>query len=124
MAATSVTGVSGNGSAETNRGPGNNRNQYVSLLDPHVVYSGYATPSGAEPGSPVFYTINLPSNLKDLPEKLTLMIAGKAFVITKNLDSDGLVESFGVIGTKKGGFDFVVIKSPGSSFIPDFGFSP
>jgi hypothetical protein len=121
MAATSVTGVSGNGSAETNRGPGNNRNQYASLLDPHVVYSGHATPTEGS-GSPVFYTINIPSNLRDLPEKLTLMIAGKGFAYTKNLDSNGLIESFEVIGTKKGGFDFVIIKNPSGNFIQNFGY--
>jgi hypothetical protein len=125
MGATSNEGT-GLGAAGPNRGPGNNRNQYVSLLDEHVVYSGYATPtegSGGE-GSAAFYTINVPSRLKDVPEKLTLMVAGKAFTITKNLDANGLVESFGVIGTKKVGFDFVIIKSPSSNFIPDFGFAP
>jgi hypothetical protein len=122
MGATSNEGT-GRGAAEPNRGPGNNRNQYVSLLDEHVVYSGYATPPEGG-GNPVFYTINVPSNLKDVPEKLTLMVAGKGFAIAKNLDANGLVESFGVIGTKKGGFDFVIIKSPSSNFIPEFTFTP
>ena len=39
MGATSVTGV-GPGAGEPNKGPLNNRTQYVSILDPHVVFSG------------------------------------------------------------------------------------
>ena len=125
MGATSNEGT-GRGAAEPNRGPGNNRNQYVSLLDTHVVYSGYATPTegGGGEGGSAFYTINVPPNLKDVPEKLTLMAAGKGFAIAKNLDDNGLVESFEVIGAKKVGFDFVIIKSPSSNFISDFEFAP
>jgi hypothetical protein len=122
MGATSNEGT-GRGAAEPNRGPGNNRNQYVSLLDTHVVYSGYVTPTEGG-GSPAFYTINVPPNLKDVPEKLALMVAGKGFTIAKNLDANGLVESFGVVGVKKGGFDFVIIKSPSSNFIPNLAFAP
>ena len=121
MGSTTTEGA-GPGAAEITRGPGNNRNQFVSLLDAHIVHSGYAYPPEGS-GSPAFYTINVPPNLKDVPEKLTLMVAGKGFAIAKNLDANGLVESFGVVGTKKGGFDYVVIKSPGGTFSPDLGYA-
>jgi hypothetical protein len=114
MGATSVTGVSGKGAAVPTRGPGNNRNQYVSLLDPHIVYSGNITFESSE--GPDFRTVDIPSDIKDIPENLTLVVAGKAYVITKNLDSDGLVESFLVIGSKKSNVDFVVIKSTNEKF--------
>ena len=42
MGATSVTGV-GAGAADVTRGPGNNRNQFASLLDPHIVFHGTAS---------------------------------------------------------------------------------
>lgn len=45
MGASSVTGVSGSGSAENagQKGPGNGRNQYVPLVSPHVVAAGTVT---------------------------------------------------------------------------------
>lgn len=122
MGATSVTGVSGKGAAVPTRGPGNNRNQYVSLLDPHIVYSGNITFEASE--GPDIFTVDIPSDIKDLPENLTLVVAGKAFVIQKNLDSDGLVESFSVIGSKKANVDFVVIKSTNGKFTDEFNFNP
>lgn len=122
MGSTTTEGA-GPGAAEITRGPGNNRNQFVSLLDAHIVHSGYAYPPEGS-GSPVFYTITLPENLRDVPEKLSLLVAGKGFTVSKVLNYDGLVESFGVFGTKKGGFDYVVIKSPGGTFSPDLGYAP
>ena len=67
MGATSVTGV-GNGAVNVGRGPGNNRNQFASLLDPHIVFHGTVyidTGSGGET------TVSLPSNVWDVPENLT-----------------------------------------------------
>jgi hypothetical protein len=40
MGATSVTGVSGFGAADGNKGPGNGRQQFVPLRGPHVVCAG------------------------------------------------------------------------------------
>lgn len=113
MGATSVTGV-GAGAAEPNRGPGNNRNQYVSLLDPHVVYSGtiYTNSGNA--------TVVIPPTVKDVPEKLTLICGGKGYAVDKNLDGDGLVESFDIIGAKKTDVDFIVLKDPSSNFATDY----
>jgi hypothetical protein len=109
MGATSVTGV-GAGAAEPNRGPGNNRNQYVSLLDPHVVYSGTVNTLGGT------NTVILPPAVKDLPENLTLICGGKGYCSNKNLDGDGLVESFSVTGAKKTDLDFIVVKDPSTNF--------
>lgn len=114
MGANSVTGVSGKGAALPTRGPGNNRNQYVSLLDPHIVYSGNITFEASQ--GPDMFTVDIPSDVKDLPENLTLVVAGKGFVVQKNLDSNGLVESFLVVGSKKTNVDFVVIKSTNGKF--------
>ena len=109
MGATSVTGV-GPGAGIPNKGPGNLRNQFVSLLDPHVVYHGHIYMDNNT------VTIDLPSDVKDLPENLTILVAGKGYGVTKNLDGDGLVESFDVDGSKKRDIDFVVIKSVGGKF--------
>jgi len=114
MGATSVTGV-GAGAAEPNRGPGNNRNNYVSLLDAHIVYTGKAYPNNGT------VTITLPSNLKDLPEKLTCLVAGKGWTTDKNLDGDGLVESFDIFGAKKTDIDFVIVKDPSANFGTNIG---
>jgi hypothetical protein len=48
MAASSVTGISGPGSAENNgmKGPGNGRNQYVPLVSPHVISANTTTLTG------------------------------------------------------------------------------
>jgi hypothetical protein len=42
MGASSVTGISGHGSAEAAgmKGPGNGRNQYVPLVSPHIIAAG------------------------------------------------------------------------------------
>ena len=110
MGATSVTGV-GNGSVSVGRGPGNNRNQFASLLDPHVVFHGTVYMSNNEE------TVSLPSNIWDLPEKLTILCAGKAWGIYKNTNGDGLVTSFTISGTKKRDVDFVIVKSPSAHFV-------
>lgn len=107
MGATSVTGV-GNGAASLVRGPGNGRNTFVSVLDPHVVYSGTIAAGDT--------LVTLPSTVKDLPENLTILCAGKSYMTGKNLDGDGLVESFDILAAKKQDIDFVVIKNPSSLF--------
>jgi hypothetical protein len=116
MGATSATGV-GNGAAGVTRGPGNLRDQYASLLDPHVVWHGKIYIDSGNGGDA---QIDLPSNIKDVPEKLTILCSGKAYAVTKNLDGDGLVESFEITGTKKREVDFIVIKSPSALFTPEY----
>lgn len=113
MGATSVTGK-GPGAGEPNRGPGNNRSQYVSLLDPHVVYSGTCTTDNSGPGG--YATVVLPPAVKDLPENLTIICGGKGYCVNKNLDGDGMVESFQILGAKKVDLDFIVIKDPSANF--------
>jgi hypothetical protein len=46
MGATSVTGVSGAGAANNNKGPSNGRNAFVPLVCPHIVAAGLAELSG------------------------------------------------------------------------------
>ena len=75
MGASSVTGV-GSGAGEPNKGPLNNRTQYVSILDPHVVYSGTIYISEGDDGS---FDVELPEYVWDVPEKLTIVTAGKAY---------------------------------------------
>lgn len=108
MGATSVTGVSGAGAVGVTRGPQNNRSSYVSKLDFDVVFSGTVYTD-----SNTTVTIDLPSNVKDLPENLALLVSGKAWKTVKNLDGDGKVESFDVTCAKKIDIDFVVVKSQG-----------
>lgn len=107
MGATSVTGT-GNGSAGITRGPQNDRTNYVSKLDFDVVFSGTIYSDNN-----TNITIDLPSNVKDLPENLAILVSGKAFKTDKNVDGDGLVESFDVSCAKKIDIDFVVVKSQG-----------
>ena len=109
MSATSVTGV-GHGAAGPVRGPGNNRNQYASLLDPHVVYHGTVYMNADEK------LIELPSSVRDVPEKLTILVAGKAYAILKNV-TDGILTGFTISGAKKRDVDFVVVKSPSGLFV-------
>lgn len=113
MGATSVTGV-GPGAGEPNKGPLNNRTQYVSILDPHVVYSGTIyidTGTGGE------VDVELPEYVWDVPEKLTIVTAGKAWGIYKNTNGDGLVTSFTIDGSKKRDVDFLVIKDVNGKFV-------
>lgn len=110
MSATSVTGV-GNGAAGPVRGPGNNRNQYASLLDPHIVYHGTVYMGDGDE-----MNVELPSSVRDVPEKLTILCAGKAFGISKNV-TDGILTGFTISGAKKRDVDFVVVKSPSGLFV-------
>ena len=107
MGATSVTGV-GQGAANLVRGPGNGRNCFVSTLDPHVVFSGTVAAGNT--------LVTLPSTVKDLPENLTILLAGKSYMTGKNLDGNGLVESFDILQAKKQDCDFIVVKNPGGIF--------
>lgn len=113
MGATSVTGV-GQGAGEPNKGPLNNRTQYVSILDPHVVFSGTVY---IDTGSGGDVDVELPESVWDMPEKLTIVTAGKAWGIYKNTNVDGLVTSFTISGSKKRDVDFLVIKDVNGKFV-------
>ena len=113
MGASSVTGV-GNGASEPNKGPLNNRTQYVSILDPHVVYSGTVYISEGDDGS---VDVELPEYVWDVPEKLTIVTAGKAYGTKKNVNVDGVVTSFTIAGAKKRDVDFLVIKDANGKFV-------
>ena len=109
MGATSVTGV-GAGAANVTRGPGNNRNQFASLLDPHIVFHGTAY---AENGD---VRIDLPSSVYDVPENLTLLCSTQAFLAEKILNVDNICTGFRVYTYKKADLDYVIIKSPSGKF--------
>lgn len=113
MGATSVTGT-GAGAGEPNKGPLNNRTQYVSILDPHVVYSGTVYMGLSEGGN---VDVELPEYVWDVPEKLTIVTAGKAWGTEKNVNGDGLVTSFTISGAKKRDVDFLVIKDANGKFV-------
>ena len=112
MGATSVTGV-GAGAADVTRGPGNNRNQFASLLDPHIVFHGTAY---AENGD---VRIDLPSSVYDVPENLTLLCSTQAFLSEKILNGDDICIGFRVYAYKKADLDYVIIKSPSGKFTSD-----
>ena len=109
MGATSVTGV-GAGAANVTRGPGNNRNQFASLLDPHIVFHGTAF---ADDGN---VQIDLPSSVYDVPENLTLLCSTQAFLAEKLLNGDNICTGFRVYAYKKADLDYVIIKSPSGKF--------
>jgi hypothetical protein len=111
MGATSATGV-GKGAAGVTRGPGNNRNQFSSLLDPHIVFHGTATNDGGN------VQIDLPSSVYDVPEKLTLICSTQAFLAEKLLNGDNICTGFRVYTYKKADLDYVIIKSPSGKFTP------
>jgi len=114
MGATSVTGA-GQGAANVTRGPGNLRNQYASLLDPHVIAHG--TFQGINGGTLI---VNLPSDQYDVPENLTIIISGKAIVFEKITNGDGLVTGFNIVSSKKTDNDYVIIKNPGGGFTSNY----
>jgi len=113
MGASSVTGT-GVGAGEPNKGPLNNRTQYVSILDPHVVYSGTVYIEEGEGGE---VNVELPEYVWDVPEKLTIVTAGKAWGTEKNVNVDGVVTSFTISGNKKRDVDFLVIKDVNGKFV-------
>lgn len=124
MGSTSITG-SGPGEG-ISRGPANQRNQYVSLLDPHVVLAGNAVTStgGGDPDSQGFRTIYMPSNLIMPATKLTVMIGGKPVLNQKILDGDGNLTAFVVWDQAVGGgytFDYVVMDAVSDNFADAIG---
>jgi hypothetical protein len=114
MGATSVTGV-GPGAGEPNKGPLNNRTQYVSILDPHVVFSGTFY---SDDGNNVL--VELPEYVWDVPEKLTVVCSGKAWAVEKVTNVDGLMTGFEIDGTKKKEVDFLVIKDVNGKFCTNY----
>ena len=91
MGATSVTGT-GAGITAVSRGPGNNRNQYSSLIDGHIVWQGSAAlvDNVAE--------VALPSSIMTLPEKLSVFVSGLGIAVEKTVNADGNVSSFTLVG--------------------------
>lgn len=105
-------GVSGPGAA-TNKGPGNNRNQFVSLLDPHIVLHGTLQLDGSGDGIYMF-----PSTLTSLPpERLSVIIAGKANTVEKIIeDGTGNMIGFITVGANNAIVDFMVVDAVSNTF--------
>lgn len=93
MGASSVTGVSGNGSAEGfSKGPGNGRNIYAPLSSPHIIYCGRATlTSGGESAHTT--TVSLPTPLPESVVKYGIFLQ----VVSTSLDNDSNVTSADVV---------------------------
>ncbi len=103
MGASSVTGVSGVGSAEKlgMKGPGNGRNQYVPLVSPHVVAAGSVTCSSN------VATVVFPTPLAKAASNYVVMLTSfdasganaSEVVVTAKTDVSGVFASFAVAAT-------------------------
>ena len=105
MGATSVTGV-GQGPAEGNKGPMNNRQQFVPLLTPHVVCAGTVTTDGGTGAADVVFPTPLTGSETGYVVLLTVEAAAGAghevAVTAKTDDADDNFASFSVITTVAG----------------------
>ena len=116
MGATSVTGVSGHGSAEGHgvKGPHNGRDIYLPIVGPHVVCAGNVTlsagaaqvdlPDGFVKGSHTGYSVFLqPIN--------GAVNANETVVVAMVDDSDGNFDFFTVAGTGTEVVMWMVVKN-------------
>jgi|WetSurMetagenome_2_1015567.scaffolds.fasta_scaffold420845_2 hypothetical protein len=115
MGAASVTGT-GPGDAGITRGPGNGRNQFYSMVDPHVVWHGTVNLALGTA------TVVLPSNIRVPPTHLAVFTAGKGFAIAKNLDENDNMEGFTVIGYGTS-IDYIVVDANNDCFGENYGMS-
>lgn len=111
MGASSVTGVSGVGSAEKSglKGPNNMRNQYVPQVCPHIVAAGVATIAAGKTEEAVV----LPRALANSAAKYVVMVtpidaAVSACSVAKT-DTDGVMTGFTVTGSGAGDFQWMVV---------------
>jgi hypothetical protein len=109
MGASSVTGISGPGSSEGGfRGPGNGRNEYVSLISPHVITAGVVTLSGG------VATVSFPASLSSGNANYVVILTDAtalhpASVGTTTNDSNGNFASFVVNGTGSDVINYIVV---------------
>ena len=110
MGAYSVTGISGPGSSEgKNRGPGNGRNEYVSLISPHVVAAGSVTLASG------VFTLTLPTPLTGGYAKYIVMLTdvgtGNNGVSVSALtnDGNGNFASFVINGTSTDVVNYAIV---------------
>ena len=110
MSASSVTGLSGPGSAEgLNRGPGNGRNTYVSLISPHVFTAETVTVGGAGTVL-VTFTDPVPGDKANYVVLLTNNTGARApWVSTKTNDTAGNFNSFTITGTASDVVSYAVV---------------
>ena len=110
MGATTTEGT-GPGAVGIQRGPGAGRNSFVSLLDPHIVHHGNVTANDS--GVALIF---LPSSIQLPPERLTVIVSGKGFLVGKSLDSNGNVEFFIIAAADNSTMDFIVVDAVGNDF--------
>jgi hypothetical protein len=115
MGATSVTGR-GTGDSGLTRGPENNRDQFYSVVDPHVVWHGTATLEQVEDSYLGVATVYLPSTIRVPPEHLAVFVGGKGWTIVKNIDSDGMMIGFTIFGYTDTKVDYIVMDANNACF--------
>jgi hypothetical protein len=108
--ASSVTGISGPGSAENQgmKGPGNGRNQYAPLVSPHVISANTVTLAAGTA------TITLPAPyLGDHSKYLVFVtVRGAATAVSvsaKTNDASGNFNSFTITGTGTQVVDWMIV---------------
>ena len=116
MGASSVTGV-GQGHAGLHRGPGNNRNKFASLVDSHIIWQGKADFVDN------MAVIRLPDTIQLPPEQLAIFVSGVGVAVQKNVDADGNLSDFTLIGIGDS-IDFIVVKSLNDTFCTDMNLVP
>jgi hypothetical protein len=107
MGASYVTGTrpAGVGSAEKSgmKGPGNGRNQYVSLVSPHVVTVDSVSLSSAT------VTVTLPQPLPLAASKYSIFTASTAHSSATGVDASGKLSSIIFIGTSTQTVNYTII---------------
>lgn len=111
MGASSVTGT-GHGDAEVTRGPGNGRDQYGSLVDPHIVWHGRKT---LTKGTALIY---LPSTISVPPTHLAVFTGGTGWVQMK-IVQNGLMTGFLVLGGEEY-IDYIVVNANNACFCDQY----
>lgn len=113
MGSSSVTGV-GNGAAGKSKND-NGRSQFVSLLDPHIVFHGSLQLDGGGSG-----TVTMPEDITGPASRFTILIAGKGWGVNKNIDEEGNLISFDIAGSNDQFLDFMVVDGVSSPFAEDY----
>jgi hypothetical protein len=113
MGASSVTGT-GLGEAGITRGPGNNRNNFYSVVDPHVVWHGVATITNN------IGVVMLPSNIRLPPTQLAVFVSGKSTFVYYKIVEDGIMTGFVVFSAGMNDVDYIVVDANNSCFCEQY----
>lgn len=104
MGATSVTGT-GNGAAYGQKGPHNNRDQYVPLTSPHVVDAGSITLSG---GTATYHFPHAMPYSKTYYSVVATASSGSTAITVTKVDTSSAFTHFTITGANTA-HDFVVV---------------